>query len=564
VAYLVAFFFACCVFSAETLSLICMNKLYYGDNLAILREYLPNDSVDLIYLDPPFNSNRNYNVLFKDEAGKEAESQITAFEDTWHWNASAEQNYRELILRGDEVGKMIESFRSFIGENQMMAYLVMMAIRLTELHRVLKDTGSLYLHCDPTASHYLKILLDTVFGADNFHSEVIWKRTSSHNSAKRFGPIHDVIFFYSKTDDFVWNNVYQPYDETYIKDFYRYEDEKGKFRLSDLTGAGTRNGETGKPWRGINPTDKGRHWSSPPSVLDEFDKQGRIYFPPKGLMPSYKRYLAEMSGMSAQDVITDIQPLSAQSAERLGYPTQKPVKLLERILQASSNEGDVVLDPFCGCGTTIAAAHKLNRNWIGIDITQLSIALQKYRLQDSFQLTAKKDYEVIGEPQDLQSAKALANDDRYQFQWWALSLIKARPLGASSGSKVGKKGSDKGIDGVMTFLDDNSGKAKRVLVQVKSGKVKSGDIRDLRGTIERENAEIGVFITLETSTRDMNTEAVSAGFYHSEHWNRDYPKLQIFSIEDLLNGKEVQMPLTLTTFKQAEKIGKDADQGKLF
>ncbi len=541
-----------------------MNKLYYGDNLAILREHLPNNSVDLIYLDPPFNSNRNYNVLFKDESGKEAESQITAFEDTWHWNASAEQYYRELILRGDEVGKMIESFRAFIGENQMMAYLVMMAIRLTELHRVMKDTGSLYLHCDPTASHYLKILLDTVFGADNFHSEVIWKRTSSHNSAKRYGPIHDVIFFYSKTDNFVWNKVYQPYDESYIKDFYRHEDEKGKFRLSDLTGAGTRNGETGKPWRGINPTEKGRHWSSPPSVLDEFDKQGRIYFPPKGLMPSYKRYLAEMSGVLAQDVITDIQPLSAQSAERLGYPTQKPVALLELILQASSNEGDVVLDPFCGCGTTIAAAHKLSRNWIGIDITQLSIALQKYRLQDSFQLTAKKDYEVVGEPQDLQSAKALANDDRYQFQWWALSLIKARPLGANFGSKVGKKGSDKGIDGVMTFLDDNSGKAKRVLVQVKSGKAKSGDIRDLRGTIERENAEIGVFITLETATRDMNTEAVSAGFYHSENWNRDYPKLQIFSIEDLLNGKEVQMPQNLTTFKQAEKIGKDVDQGKLF
>jgi site-specific DNA-methyltransferase (adenine-specific) len=541
-----------------------MNKLYYGDNLTILREYLPKDSVDLIYLDPPFNSNRNYNVLFKDESGKEAESQITAFEDTWHWNASAEQTYRELILRGDEVGKMIESFRSFIGENQMMAYLVMMAIRLTELHRVLKNTGSLYLHCDPTASHYLKILLDTVFGADNFRSEVVWKRTSSHNSAKRFGPIHDVIFFYSKTDDFVWNNVYQPYDESYIKDFYRYEDEKGKFRLSDLTGAGTRNGETGKPWRGINPTDKGRHWSSPPNVLDEFDKQGRIYFPPKGSMPSYKRYLTEMSGISAQDVITDIQPLSAQAAERLGYPTQKPVALLERILKVSSNEGDFVLDPFCGCGTTIAAAHKLNRNWIGIDITQLSIALQKYRLQDSFQLTAKKDYEVIGEPQDLQSAKALANDDRYQFQWWALSLIKARPLGANTGSKVGKKGSDKGIDGVMTFIDDNTGKAKRVMVQVKSGKVKSGDIRDLRGTLERENAEIGVFITLETATRDMNTEAVSAGFYNSEHWNRDFPKLQILSIEDLLNGKEVQMPQNLTTFKQAAKIVKDVDQRKLF
>jgi site-specific DNA-methyltransferase (adenine-specific) len=556
-----------------------MNKLYYGDNLAILREYLPNNSVDLIYLDPPFNSNRNYNVLFKDEAGKEAESQITAFEDTWHWNASAEQNYRELILRGDEVGKMIESFRSFIGENQMMAYLVMMAIRLTELHRVLKDTGSLYLHCDPTASHYLKILLDTVFGADNFRSEVIWKRTSSHNSAKRFGPIHDVIFFYSKTDDFIWNKVYQIYDESYIEKFYRHWENGKRYQLVDLTGSGTRTGDSGKMWKNVNPTDVGRHWAVPNELLssltDDFAKlnsqqkldlleeKGFIYWT-KNNKPRLKMFLDDNSGVPVQDVIEDIKPISAHDAERLGYPTQKPVKLLERILQASSNEGDVVLDPFCGCGTTIAAAHKLNRNWIGIDITQLSIALQKYRLQDSFQLTAKKDYEVIGEPQDLQSAKALANDDRYQFQWWALSLIKARPLGASAGSKVGKKGSDKGIDGVITFLDDNSGKAKRVLVQVKSGKVKSGDIRDLRGTIERENAEIGIFITLETATRDMNTEAVSAGFYHSENWNRDYPKLQIFSIEDLLNGKEVQMPQNLTTFKQAEKIGKDADQGKLF
>jgi site-specific DNA-methyltransferase (adenine-specific) len=539
-----------------------MNKLYYGDNLAILREYLPNNSVDLIYLDPPFNSNRNYNVLFKDEAGKEAESQITAFEDTWHWNASAEQNYRELILRGDEVGKMIESFRSFIGENQMMAYLVMMAIRLTELHRVLKDTGSLYLHCDPTASHYLKILLDTVFGADNFRNEIVWQRTSSHNDSKKWGSVHDIIYFYTKTDNFTWNNVYLDYNEKYIKDFYRYKDERGTYRLDHII----RSASMGKrpnlayEFNGYTPE---WGWRVVKTKLEELDKAGRLSWSNTG-RPYLKRYLEEQKGTPIKSVITDIQPLSAQSAERLGYPTQKPVALLERIVQASSNEGDVVLDPFCGCGTTIAAAHKLNRNWIGIDITQLSIALQKYRLQDSFQLTAKKDYEVIGEPQDLQSAKALANDDRYQFQWWALSLIKARPLGASSGSKVGKKGSDKGIDGVITFLDDNSGKAKRVLVQVKSGKVKSGDIRDLRGTIERENAEIGVFITLETATRDMNTEAVSAGFYHSENWNRDYPKLQIFSIEDLLNGKEVQMPQNLTTFKQAEKIGKDADQGKLF
>jgi len=542
-----------------------MNTLYYGDNLKILREYIKDETVDLCYLDPPFNSNRNYNVLFKDESGKEADAQITAFEDTWHWTRSAEETYHELLMQADDVSKMIEAFRGFVGTNQMLAYLVMMTARLVELHRVLKPTGSLYLHCDPTASHYLKILLDTIFGALNYRSEIIWKRTSSHNSAKRFGPIHDTIFFYSKSDNYVWNNAYQPYDESYIKGFYRYEDETGrKFRLSDLTGAGIRHGETGLEWRGINPTAKGRHWSSPPSVLEELVKQGRIYFPPKGSMPAYKRYLDEMSGVSAQDVISDIQPLSAQSAEKLGYPTQKPVALLERIVQASSNEGDVVLDPFCGCGTTIAAAQKLNRRWIGIDVTHLSIALQKYRLKDAFDLTEKKDYAVVGEPEDLHSARQLALEDRYQFQWWALSLIKARPLGAASNSKTGKKGSDKGIDGVIVFTDDNSGKAKRVLVQVKSGKVKSGDIRDLVGTITREDAAIGVFITLENATRDMTTEAVSAGFYHSEGWHRDFPKMQILTIEDLLNGKELQMPPSSITFKQAERIKQTDEQHKLF
>lgn len=557
-----------------------MNTLYYGDNLKILREYAKDEPIDLIYLDPPFNSNRNYNVLFKDESGAEAEAQITAFEDTWRWNEAAARAYNDLLLQANDVSKMVEAFRSFVGTNQMMAYLVMMAARLVELHRVLKPTGSLYLHCDPTASHYLKILLDTIFGAENYRSEIIWKRTSSHNSAKRFGPIHDTIYFYSKSDKYIWNKTYQAYNGEYIETFYRHTEDGKRYQLVDLTGSGTRTGDSGKPWRDVNPTNVGRHWAVPNGLLakltkdfskfttqqklDLLEKNNFIYWTKSG-KPRLKKFLDENAGVPVQDVIEDIQPLSSHDAERFGYPTQKPVALLERIIQASSNEGDTVLDPFCGCGTTIAAAQKLNRNWIGIDITHLSIALQKYRLKDSFNLTEKKDYAVVGEPEDLQSAAQLASEDRYQFQWWALSLVKARPLGATSAnSKQGKKGSDKGIDGVINFVDDNSGRAKRVLVQVKSGKVKSGDIRDLVGTITRENAAIGVFLTLENPSRDMLTEAASAGFYHSEYFGRDYPRMQILTIEELLSGKEVQMPMNLTTFKQAEKITKTERQLEMF
>jgi site-specific DNA-methyltransferase (adenine-specific) len=548
-----------------------MNTLYYGDNLKILRERINDETIDLIYLDPPFNSNRNYNVLFKDEAGAEAEAQITAFEDTWHWTPQTEHAYHELITEGaDNVSRMIEALRQFIGTNQMMAYLVMMAARLVELHRVLKPTGSLYLHCDPTASHYLKIILDTIFGAENFRSEIVWKRSHAHNSAKRYGPIHDTILFYSKSENYLWKDPRQPYDEEYIKTYFKFDDGDGRglYWTGDLTGSGIRNGETGQTWRGINPTTKGRHWMYPPSKLEELDADNRIFWSKKeGSMPKLKRYLREAKGLPLQDFWADISGLSmmgSEKNERLGYPTQKPVALLERIVQASSNEGDVVLDPFCGCGTTIAAAQKLNRQWIGIDITHLSIALQKYRLKDSFNLVEKRDYKVIGEPEDLQSARQLASEDRYQFQWWALSLVKARPLGAATGSKEGKKGSDKGIDGVITFVDDNSGKAKRVFVQVKSGKVKSGDIRDLVGTVTREQGAIGVFITLEPPTRDMITEAATAGFYHSAGWNRDYPKLQIVTIEELLNGKELQIPGDLRTFKQAERIGKNDIQPGFF
>jgi site-specific DNA-methyltransferase (adenine-specific) len=547
------------------MSPINRNTLFYGDNLSILRDYIDAESVDLIYLDPPFNSNRSYNVLFKDESGREAPAQLTAFEDTWHWSQTTEQTYHTLVTLGEpRVAGMLSALRGFIGTNQMMAYLVMMAARLVELHRVLKPTGSLYLHCDPTASHYLKIVMDAVFGGENFRNEVIWKRTSAHSDSKTVGNAHDILFFYTKTDRFVWNKQYQPYSDSYIKSHYRYVDNNGRrYRTDNLTATGLSGGGYSYEWNGVT-----KIWRCPKEKMQELHDSGRLHYTRSGSV-EYIRYLDEMPGTPLQDLWDDISPINSQAAERLGYPTQKPLALLERVIQASSNPGDVVLDPFCGCGTTVAAAHKLGRRWIGIDITHLSIALMKYRLKDMFGLEEKRDYVVVGEPQDLPSARQLAHDDRYQFQWWALSLVRARPVASpprAGGTRGGgKKGADKGIDGVITFIDESGGKAKQVLVQVKSGKVKSGDLRDLRGAVEREGAALGVFITLENPTRDMETEAVAAGFYHSPGWNQDYPRLQILTITDLFNGAQVHMPPASITFKQAEKVRPDeAKQPELF
>ncbi len=526
---------------------ITENTLFYGDNLIILREHIPSESVDLIYLDPPFNSSRNYNVLFKDEHGTESEAQIEAFEDTWHWNLEAEHTYAELLTEApDHVARMIESLRGFVGDNQMMAYLVMMAARLVELHRVLKPTGSLYLHCDPTASHYLKIILDAIFNPKQFRNEIIWKRTSAHNDSGNCGNSHDVLLLYTKTNKFIWNKQYQAYDESYTQSHYNKVDKDGRrYRTDNLTAFGLSGGGYTYEWNGVT-----KLWRLPETRMRELHEQGRIRYTQSGTA-EYIRYLDEMPGLPLQDVWDDISPINSQAAERLGYPTQKPLALLERIIQASSNSDSVILDPFCGCGTAIAAAQKLGRKWIGIDITHLSIALQKYRMEAMF---PGIKFKVVGEPKDIGAARQLASEDRYQFQWWALSLIRARPLGGEAGSREGKKGSDKGIDGVIAFIDDNTGKAKRVLVQVKSGHVKSGDIRDLKGTLQREQAAIGVFITLEPPSKDMTTEAVSAGFYHSPGWNKDYPRMQILTIEELLHNAEVKMPPQFGTFKQAQRV----------
>jgi site-specific DNA-methyltransferase (adenine-specific) len=539
------------------------NTLYYGDNYFILREHIPSESVDLIYLDPPFNSNRTYNVLFKDEHGTDSEAQIKAFEDSWHWNLEAEQAYAEILTEApDNVAKLIDSLRDFIGTNQVMAYLVMMTTRLVELHRVLKPTGSLYLHCDPTASHYLKIILDVIFGVNNFRNEISWERSQTRSSiSKSFRKAHDILLFYSKSENYTFNMQFKELSEASMK-LYRSKDEKGFYQAVPVLVSGSRNGETGTAWKGINPTmrgNSGMHWVTKPSKLDEYEKQGLILWPKKdGGIPRLKYYLSDSPGVPLNDIWHDITLISSSSHESLGYPTQKPLSLLERIIKISSNPGDIVLDPFCGCGTAVVAAEHLKRNWIGIDITHLGITAMKFRLKDSYPGIS---FKVIGEPTDIGAARQLALEDRYQFQWWALSLIPgAMPLGGQEGSREGKKGSDKGIDGVLTFIDDSSSKAKRALIQVKSGHVSSSMIRDLIGTVQRENATMGVFVTLENPTKDMVTEALSAGFYKSPGWNKQYPMIQIYTIDELLHKAEVNMPPRYWWGKKAKVLKSFGEQ----
>ena len=524
------------------------NTLYYGDNLGILRQHVPDESVDLVYMDPPFNSNANYNVLFKEQSGEASPAQIRAFTDTWEWTLETERTYEQEIITNpgtpSNVKDMVSAFRQFIGSNAMMAYLVMMTPRLVELRRVLKPTGSIYLHCDPTASHYLKLLMDTVFGPENFQSEIIWKRQSAHSDARRYGSVHDTILFYAKSGAPVWNPSFQPYDSEYIEQYYRYVDDDGRrFMSGDLGASGLQGGGYEYEWKGVT-----RVWRAPVKTMERLDAEGRVFYTRNGI-PRMKRYLDEAKGNPVQDVWPDIQSLRSWHNERLGYPTQKPQALLERIIQASSNEGDVVLDPFCGCGTAVAAAENLKRNWIGIDVTHLAVALMKSRLRTAFDLHPGTGYEVVGEPADVGSARALAEQDRYQFQYWAMSLLEALPR-----NQDGRRGADRGIDGVVHFIDGPRRATKKAIVQVKSGKVSSPLIRDLKGTVEREKADLGLFITLEEPTRDMRTEAASAGFYHSEIWQRDYPRMQIRTIAELLEGQAFDIPPHPSMYQPAQRV----------
>ncbi len=539
------------------------NRLYYGDNYEVLQRYVRDESVDLIYLDPPFNSRQDYNVLFAEKDGSKSSSQIHAFEDTWEWNLDAERSYQHLVETiGGQVADAMRAFRTFLGTSDMMAYLAMMAPRLVELRRVLKETGSIYLHCDPTASHYLKILMDAVFGPQFFKSEITWKRTFAHgNSGRNYGNINDVLLFYTRTELHTWNPPYRPLGAEYVSKFYRHTDLDGRrWRTVTLRNPGVRpnlqyeytalNGLTYKP----HPNG----WSWSPDRMRRADEQGILVYPrkPEGAL-MMKQYLDTSKGALIPNIWDDVPPIGAQARERLGYPTQKPEALLERIINTSSSEGDVVLDPFCGCGTTVQVAQRLNRKWIGIDVTHLAIGLIKKRLSDAFGPEVKTTYEVIGEPTDFAGAAKLAEEDKYQFQWWSLGLVGARPAEQ-------KKGADRGIDGRLYFHDDQSGKSKQILFSVKAGGVQVNQVRDLRGTLEREKAEIGVFLCFEEPTRPMLREAAEAGFYRSGD-GTTYPRIQVLTIQQVLEGKQPEYPLHRrdATYKRAPKARKASENLKL-
>ena len=535
------------------------NTLYYGDNLEILREHVPDESVDLVYLDPPFNSNASYNVLFREQTGEESPAQIKAFTDTWEWTQESQRTFEQEIMLNPaapaNVREMVNAFRQFIGSNAMMAYLVMMTPRLVELRRVLKPTGSIYLHCDPTASHYLKLLMDSLFGNESFRNEIGWIRSLPHGNARQmFGRSRDSILFYVKSQGAKWNRSFGKHRQEYISQFYKYVDPDTNrvYRLVSCINPNPNRPNLTYEWNGNT-----RVWKWTRERMQKAHDDGLLVYSKNGI-PGYKNYLDEMQGVPMQDTWVDIPPLMGGSKERLGYPTQKPMALLERIIAASSNEGDVVLDPFCGCGTAIAAAHKLNRRWIGIDITHLAVALMKNRLKTAFNILPGQDYSVVGEPVDVGSARALAEQDRFQFQFWAMSLLEAFPR------EQDKRGADRGIDGVVYFIDGPRRAVNKAVVQVKSGRVSSPLIRDLVGTVEREKAAMGLFITLEEPTRDMRTEAVSAGYYHSDLWQTDFPKIQIRTVGELLEGRAFEIPRHPQTYQPAQRITRPAgEQGRL-
>ncbi len=486
------------------------NVLYYGDNLDILRRHVADESVDLIYLDPPFNSNQAYNVIFAEENGSGSGAQIQAFDDTWHWTMETAELFHQTVETGGvRVAEALCAFRNMLGDTDMMAYLANMAPRLVELHRVLKPTGSIYLHCDPTASHYLKVLMDAIFGAERFQREVIWRigwvsgfKTQARNWIRN----HDVLLFYTRSSEFTFNKPLIPYREGYTRR------------------------------DGSKPTGKG--------------------------IPVEDTWNCHPEDVSPSGAPLDSIMIKSFSGEKLGYPTQKPEALLERIISASSNEGDVVLDPFCGCGTTVVVAQRLGRRWIGIDITHLAVNLMKFRLRDTFGEEITAQYEVIGEPTDVAGATELAHQDRYQFELWALGLVGARHAGTG-------RGADRGIDGVLHFHEPAGGSPTReIVLSVKSGHVTPAYVRDLRGVVEREEAAIGVLITLEEPSQKMREEAASAGFWSPAH-NPElrFPRIQILTIEELLAGRGIDCPYLrhgTATFRRAPRDRRpEAETGKL-
>lgn len=530
------------------------NTLYYGDCLSIM-EGMPKYYVDLVYLDPPFKSQQNYNLLYKTLTGKPVPEQAEAFCDTWEMDAEKERIARNMPVLMREYGVeqyYVDFWRLWMEalhhtQPHLLAYLIYMVQRLLHMKIILKPTGAIYLHCDPEASHYIKVMMDGIFGHQNFRSEIIWKRTSAHSGAKRYGPVHDVILYYTMGDKYTWNPQYQPYDESYIKSHFGNVAEDGEqYYAGDLTGPGVREGVSGKPWRGFNPTDRGRHWQ-PASYLytkyreltgedladldfhdrlDALDEQGLIYWPKKqGGWPRYKQFLKDREGVPLQDIWTDIFPINSQSKKRLGYPTQKPMALLDRIIRSSTNEGDVVFDPFCGCGTTIYAAHEAGRKWVGCDIAILAIRLVEGQLLERYGLVKGEHYEEHGIPNSVESALALFRQDPFQFEHWAVEYVGGFPT---------KKTGDKGVDGRIYF---EMKKTLGVMVlSVKGGTIRPTDIRDLIGVLSTEpSAELAGFISNKEPSKAMKAAAAEAGQW--EYEGVTYDRVQLLTVKDIVEEK---------------------------
>lgn len=519
-----------------------MNKLYYGDNLDVLREHIASESVDLIYLDPPFNSNAGYNVLFKAANGAGSDASIEAFDDTWTWGDASKEALLDIAGGTNrKLQVMMEAMHSAIGENPLMAYLAMMAVRLVELHRVLKPTGSLYLHCDPTASHYLKLVLDAVFGAENYVNEIVWKRYGAHNDvgqgSRHFGRVHDVIFLYVKSHLRSWNQIFGPYDPAYIRATYRLDDGDGrKYTTTPMTGPG--GAEKGNPvfdWNGHT-----RAWRYSRDTIQRLHDDGKLHYSRTGYARQ-KLYLDDAKGVPVQDLWTDIAALSGSMQERLGYPTQKPRALLERIIAASSNPGDVVLDPFCGCGTAVDAAQKLGRRWIGIDVTHIAIGMIEDRMRSGYPGIV---FETIGVPKDLASAERLAEEDPHQFQQWVSWQVGGYPRE--------KKGGDKGVDGWFNYLAAK-GRIETGVISVKAGdNVNPNMVRDLGRVMERDRHRFGLFVMKGMPTKGMRDEAASQPVIETEFGR--FPALQFVTLAELFMGRKPKLPPLISPVKKASRV----------
>ncbi len=557
-----------------------MNELRFGDCLDVLKDLNrkhPSGYIDLIYIDPPFNSSRNYNILFENVDLSDVKAQKEAFADTWS-NISYLDTLNEIKEIDLDLFRLLDALNDIRISKSALSYLTTMAIRIWYMHKVLKDTGSFYLHCDPNMSHYLKVVCDLIFGKDNFRNEIVWKRTHSHGNAKRFGPVHDIILFYTKTNVFKWINIKCKHDEKYIDKFFKNIDaESGrKFQPISLTGAGISKGESGGKWRNIDVASKGRHWAIPQNLIEELgikargtlktldalDAAGYIYWPKKGGVPRLKHFADKLTGVSVQDIFDDIHPISAQAAERLGYPTQKPLALLERIINASSNEGDLVADFFCGCGTTVAAAQKLNRRWLGVDISHLAVRLVLKRLKDTYKENYReilKNIDIDGFPRDIASARELALTERgrIKFQDWVVEVL----IGGISNPKKSGEG---GEDGHVTFPVSPK-KSGVGIVEVKSGNANVASLRSFITSVKQKKADMGVFACFdEKITSGMRREAKEEGTLPNFS---SVDRIQILGIEELMNGKEVQLPGhgDFNHFRSAARYKEDLhENGELF